>query len=330
MKNLIEFNESSKFFEIKSLIDNLKDMLVELNDAGIVYQIEPSNEIRIKFIALGKDGYFHLALKDLASKNELYDIIIENIKMLVDYMDGNGFDTTFTAKYSMNKDTYSGEVTLDRLIKEFKSNKQPVYWVQLDFIMQDKPVLECLPNEKSIKQLEMVAKLSKKTDIGNRISDMNKEGANIHWIQNPIETGIESREDYEKNGRKQVKHFKEFNESFKDSQEIEDELNKICEYELLDILDKGFCYYVNTDESIDDSEVEPVILNIYYEDEVGDNAVFDFEEIKDDFLTFIEYLNERYEIMYIRFNHKTYSYDSLFNDDFNERFIEHLDIFIKR
>ena len=79
--------------------------------------------------------------------------------------------------------------------------------------MKNKPVFECLPNEKSIKQLEMVAKLSKKTDIGNRISDMNKEGANIHWIQNPIKTGIESREDYEKNNRKKMKHLKKFKNS---------------------------------------------------------------------------------------------------------------------
>lgn len=42
MKNLIKFNESSKFFEIKSLVDNLKDMLVELNDANISYQIADS------------------------------------------------------------------------------------------------------------------------------------------------------------------------------------------------------------------------------------------------------------------------------------------------
>jgi hypothetical protein len=323
MKNLIEFNESSKFFEIKTLVKNLKDMLVEFSDMDISYRVEPSNEIRMKFISLGKDGYFFIEIKNLESKKDSYTFVIENIKMISDYMDGNGFNTSFTAKCN----TYLGEVTMDRIIKELTSNK--VYWIQLDFIMQDKPVLESLPNEKSIKQLKMVAKLSKKTDIGNRISDMNKEGANIHWIQNPIETGIESREDYEKNGRKQVKHFKEFNESFKDSHEIEDELNKICEYELLDILDKGFCYYVNTDESLDD-EIEPVILNIYYEDEVGDNAVFDYEEIKDDFLIFIEYLNERYEIMHIRFNQKTYNYDSLFNEDFNERFIEHLDIFIER
>jgi hypothetical protein len=44
-------------------------------------------------------------------------------------------------------------------------------------------------------------KISAKTDIGNRISDMNKQGANIHYIQNPIVTGIESREEYDKHNK---------------------------------------------------------------------------------------------------------------------------------
>lgn len=60
---------------------------------------------------------------------------------------------------------------------------------------------EALPRHDSIKQLKRVMKMSAKTDIGNRISDMNKQGANIHYIQNPIETGIESYEDFEKHNK---------------------------------------------------------------------------------------------------------------------------------
>ncbi len=63
---------------------------------------------------------------------------------------------------------------------------------------------EALPNQKTVNQLKKVMKMSAKTDIGNRISDMNKQGANIHYIQNPIETGIESREDYDKHNKKFV------------------------------------------------------------------------------------------------------------------------------
>jgi hypothetical protein len=63
---------------------------------------------------------------------------------------------------------------------------------------------ESLPTQKSVNQLKKVMKLSAKTDIGNRISDMNKQGANIQYIQNPIETGIESKEEYDKHNRKFV------------------------------------------------------------------------------------------------------------------------------
>jgi len=65
-------------------------------------------------------------------------------------------------------------------------------------------ITESLPTQKSVNQLEDVMKKSAKTDIGNRISDMNKQGANIQYIQNPIETGIESKEEYDKHNRKFV------------------------------------------------------------------------------------------------------------------------------
>lgn len=61
---------------------------------------------------------------------------------------------------------------------------------------------EGLPRQQSVDQLKRIMKLSAKTDIGNRISDMNKQGANIQYIQNPIDSGIESYEDYEKHNKK--------------------------------------------------------------------------------------------------------------------------------
>ena len=61
---------------------------------------------------------------------------------------------------------------------------------------------ESLPRQQSVDQLKRVMKMSAKTDIGNRISDMNKQGANIQYIQNPIDTGIESYEDFEKHNKK--------------------------------------------------------------------------------------------------------------------------------
>lgn len=63
---------------------------------------------------------------------------------------------------------------------------------------------ESLPRQHTVDQLKKVMKQSSKTDIGNRISDMNKQGANIQYIQNPIDSGIESYEDFEKHNKKFV------------------------------------------------------------------------------------------------------------------------------
>lgn len=60
---------------------------------------------------------------------------------------------------------------------------------------------ESLPRQQTVDQLKRVMKISAKTDIGNRISDMNKQGANVQYIQNPIDSGIESYEDYEKKNK---------------------------------------------------------------------------------------------------------------------------------
>ena len=66
----------------------------------------------------------------------------------------------------------------------------------------DEYIVESLPQSKTVDQLKMVRRLSKGIDIGDRIPDMNKQGANIHYIQNPIDSGIESYQDYEKHNKK--------------------------------------------------------------------------------------------------------------------------------
>lgn len=68
----------------------------------------------------------------------------------------------------------------------------------------DEFILESLPRKSTVDQLNKLRKLTKGTDIGDRISDMNKQGANIQYIQNPIDTGIESYEDFEKHNKKFV------------------------------------------------------------------------------------------------------------------------------
>lgn len=80
-------------------------------------------------------------------------------------------------------------------------------------------VLEgALPRESTVKQLEKIRKKTKGVDIGDRISDMSKQGANIAYIHNPIDKGVESMEDQWRANKKfkpnknlkALKSFKEF------------------------------------------------------------------------------------------------------------------------
>jgi hypothetical protein len=46
---------------------------------------------------------------------------------------------------------------------------------------------------------------------------MNREGENIMWIRNPVDSGIESYQDYQKKGKKfntnwNLKHLKPFSD----------------------------------------------------------------------------------------------------------------------
>jgi hypothetical protein len=60
-----------------------------------------------------------------------------------------------------------------------------------------------LPRKQTVEQWKKLRKITKGTDIGDKISDMNKQGANIQYIHNPVDTGIESYEDYQKNAKPQ-------------------------------------------------------------------------------------------------------------------------------
>jgi hypothetical protein len=197
---IMSFNESNKFQEMKSIIDDVNNILVELKDEGVSMIIEPSNDIRVKMASI-RDGHFYINFLRLAELKELYPLIIEKIHMLIDYLDEKGFYTEISVKtYGTKRKDYS-ETAIQ--IEELESNlEKPEYklsYINLRFFHND--LNESLPNQRSVDQLERVMKISAKTDIGNRISDMNKQGANIHYIQNPIDSGIESREEYDKHNK---------------------------------------------------------------------------------------------------------------------------------
>ena len=76
-------------------------------------------------------------------------------------------------------------------------------------------LFESLPQQSTVDQLKKLRKIMKGADVGDKISDMNKEGSNIMWIRNPVDTGIESYQDYQKKSKKfnqnwNLKHIKPF------------------------------------------------------------------------------------------------------------------------
>jgi hypothetical protein len=66
----------------------------------------------------------------------------------------------------------------------------------MKYLLDFQQLNENLPRQSTVNQLKRLRKLTKGIDIGDKISDMNKQGANIQYISNPIDTGIQSIEDY--------------------------------------------------------------------------------------------------------------------------------------
>jgi hypothetical protein len=58
MKNWKEFkiNESNHFLELKEMIEDIKDILIELEDNDITYRIHPEDDIQIKKLSLSIRG----------------------------------------------------------------------------------------------------------------------------------------------------------------------------------------------------------------------------------------------------------------------------------
>lgn len=80
---------------------------------------------------------------------------------------------------------------------------------------------ESLMNQHTLDQLKMVRKLSKGTDIGDKIGNMEKQGGNIQFMRNPIDSGIETYQDFERSNNKfepswNIKRMKPFKTYFYD------------------------------------------------------------------------------------------------------------------
>ena len=63
---------------------------------------------------------------------------------------------------------------------------------------------EALIRQRSLDQLKKLRKMTKGIDIADRIPDLQKQGANIHYSRNAVDSGIESYEDFQSHNKKFV------------------------------------------------------------------------------------------------------------------------------
>jgi len=155
-----------------------------------------------------------------------------------------------------------------------------------------------LPRKSTVDQLKKIRKLTKGIDIGDRVPDLKKQGANIHLYQNPIDTGIESYEDFEKKNKKFVPSWNlknklsTFNESV---DEYSDEI-QIIKNVLIDLKDEY--------EYIDGSILAPNKLDnqfqikLYLKDLVfkGEKYSLELQNNKSKFINFLIKIIERLEL----------------------------------
>jgi hypothetical protein len=105
----------SKFDEFKYIIDTLKDICIDFEDNNCSYRIEPSNDIRIKVMALqGKGEVFQdinmpfyidvdidmrITIEPKPGNRYFPEWFIENCRRIEDYMTSEGFETLVSIKY---------------------------------------------------------------------------------------------------------------------------------------------------------------------------------------------------------------------------------------
>ena len=73
------------------------------------------------------------------------------------------------------------------------------------FRFEDFLITEGLPQQKTVDQLKKLKKIMDKEiggDIGDKTSKEEKKVANVYFFRNPIETGIQSYQEWEKSNRK--------------------------------------------------------------------------------------------------------------------------------
>lgn len=250
----------NKYSRTKEMMEDITDMLIDLIDDDIKIKVEPlSNEIHLKMLSIGRCDMFRVYFSELELLDKkIYARIYDKIDQISDYMKGIDMNITIRlnlvgtskTKYKNQFERYGLDINLDEL-KDF-SMRRDFKNITIGIFPKNPILYESLPNQKTVDQLKMVAKLSKKTDIGNRLP--NENGSNMRYIRNPIDN-LESREDYDKHNKKFIPswNLKHLLSPFKGKSKGKTKIKKMNESNIQNNLYDSQIYSIIYDDMIPDT-----------------------------------------------------------------------------
>lgn len=297
--------------EINEIKRNITDILLELDDM--------SPDVEFNKMLFKKTLYSVIKLDFYLNYNINFKDVSDPIIRLLDYLK----DYYFISKIKLTPWNYTSIIKLNiydfiELIKNnenlyfnhicflfYEDVKEHPNWYEdyenPDNVTKIEKIDESLPRQKSVDQLKALRKLTKGIDIADRIPDLMKQGANIHYSRNVIDSGIESYEDYEKNNKNFISSWnlknlmspfktKKINERYIKSFEsytrkpVDHNKSEKLAKEILPLLQKkresgekvsiGDFDKIMNDKGIDSQMADAVMHNLVY---LG----FDFDNIKD-------------------------------------------------
>lgn len=137
MKYLSSFNESNRFFQMKDIIDDIRDIAAELEDIGFTVEIEPSNDIRIKIASL-RTNRTPFTIKVTKFKGFLHPFHIDEVKevfeRIVEYVSTKDIDCEFSVSHPTHTSS-SRRFNVSGTIPDI-GNPKNIVWAQLIFTFQ--------------------------------------------------------------------------------------------------------------------------------------------------------------------------------------------------
>ena len=165
-----------------------------------------------------KDNRFRILLTDNATKETIRKRILKELKKepygnyedtdepIYDFyvIDETGKKKLYNSLNILNQDI---AIIDDTTIINIK--KEGNYRYFINFVSG---LNESLPQESSVKQLKDLRRKTKSVTIDDKVPDAKMKLPNRYYLRNPIDTGVESFQDYLKSNKKKNKKIKTYKE----------------------------------------------------------------------------------------------------------------------